>query len=305
MASGDSQGHPNGYGWWTKRITYNQAYILLEQMERLFFILEQCHNLQTFVISSEQPLPPLYHTDLTQILESRFSHSLRRLQNHAQSVPFIDCTEVIPSVNGLKSLGLRPECMTPVDGPFKPSFECITSLTIFLPYTRDTLLPRWVFPSLQNLSLWNVTPNHTFLAPFVKEHQTTLRHLDVITGYMGGRELSNILSNTPHLRSLAIPKSEIHALESWIRMQSGSNRVMDKVLLPKLSHLGFRFDGMPRDYSCGWGLECLEKILECEPFPELKVVRLLDTDAHRTVRQCNWEDIKQQCLKYGVQFEYM
>ena len=278
-----------GYGWWTKRVVCPYAFLGSEYAEELFNLLKQCHNIQIFTFSGEEHIIPLStQQSLVQLLESRFSHSLRRVDINMNpgEPPYYDA---IPRIRGLTSLTAMVRNDTPgITDNFL--FTHITTLTLHLLDYLNDLPSGWIFPSLRNLSLRGVAEDDVgTLVPFLTSHRETLVHLHVGTTWSENPELPVLFSSTPQILSLTLDKRDLHVLES------------STTALPDVTHLGLTHLSRKKFYRL-WSNSSLTDILDRDVFPSLLVIRLLDK-THSSTPGHDWTNVIEQCREYGVRLE--
>ena len=310
-----------GYGWWTKRIACaNDFPSSDEEAKDLFSLLGLCHNLQIFSMikmrGRGQPCPRSYLVGLSSLLESRFAHSLRRVEYYTRPPRFRDDTSTastIPRVPGLTCLGIVvregtavfdiPECHL-------ESFRSVTTLTIRLPSDILNLPSHWTFSSLLSLAIRNVaTGDIPALVPFVKRHRDTLIHLYISTiGETGNDLMLTLLSETPNVRSMALDDS---GFLHWMKAMVGRASSSDDPAFSFLTHIGVT-PLADEQASEDWAEEGeqsapsrtrrgVELMLEAGLFPKLKV--MLVRNMGSIVEEPSWSVIADKCKARSIQLK--
>ena len=285
------RGHSLGHGWWVKRVSCPSSILASVHVEQLFLLLEHCHNLQIFIIRpiGDLDVPLWVHSRLTLLLESRFSHSLRRIElysNWQARNANAGTTSPLPLISGVTSFGTVIRNYTP-DIAYDHLFHDITTLTMDLPAYIDKIPSQWNFPALRNLGLQRVSKRDiNALVEFIKRHQNTLLHLQIVTSTGTNALLPSLLSSAPQLHSLTLRDSNLGSM--------GRNTA-----LPQLTHLGI----ICNDKGNAWELETgIGDILDGGLLPSLQVVRLLSLEAPLP-HHIGWEDLSEACKDHGVRLE--
>ena len=148
---------------------------------------------------------------LRQLLQSRFSHSLARLEYFVEPDEIsggIGFDQILPQAS-LQSLGLTVRSNIP-NIALHSAFIHVTTLCIDLASTIYELPSTWTFPSLLNLTILELTdPDEEGIIPFLKRHGQTLHFLFIRTIAAVGGLVPTIISSIPSLRSLAFGEGDL------------------------------------------------------------------------------------------------
>ena len=258
-------GPSHGHGGWVRRISSSCDFLSSVDVHHLFNLLDHCRNLRAFIARSQDgdasaPVP--VQRRLSQVLESRFQCSLRRLELYINlttldEAPIISAESMIPHLEGLTSLGITMRNDIP-DFAQNRSFNCVTSLTLHLPSLLSIPLP-WSFPRLQNLVLNNIFDGDVqHLASFLIRHQDALLYLRVSSPVDEDNAVPALLPYTPSLKRLTVDYLDLNDVYQWCQPNT---------ILPHLTILA----GVERVRATNAGLQ--EAL--AGPFPNLKVVRAM------------------------------
>lgn len=258
-------------------------------------MLDLCHNLRIFSISRNN-VPLTIQNRLGQVFQTRFAHSLRRLEYRLEGG---DSGSPIPYASVMPNIRLTSLCVTVcpehLDHPFNPSFEAVTTLTLFVPGVLDKSLSKWSFPNLRTLSLHNTTSrDFPELSLFIGCHRATLKHLLIKETSFGDRHINALVPRHHNVRTLTIGHSEAQSL---------GRPTVDEEQMPivGISHLGI-LDG---SYASQNFATTLTNILSGQVLLDLKIVRLLNLeDSESTIGQFPyWIQVVDQCKLLGVRLE--
>ena len=258
-----------GYGWWTKRIDCPASLLTADNVEYLINLLEVCHNLQIFVVGRKGYLAEiLVYSRIASILQSRFLHSLRRVdlpwRMFREATP-INYISVLPDVP-LTSLAIMLRGQQP-DEPTPISFFSITTLTISLSPSVGRPPSHLLFPALHALSLLFLGTNDIpMLRPFIRRHDRTLRHIHIDTTHAIIHNIPDLVSCAKNIATFSMNKRD---LESF-----GQSSLNGMDPLTGITHLGVTW------FHDGLGLESfwngMHPLLRRRFLPDLRVVRLMD-----------------------------
>ena len=287
-----------GYGGWIKRIDCHSTLVSSEDVERLASLLECCHNLQILSISAHEGSEAGIQTRLNPIIQSRFVHSLNRLDYFVDNI-FKD--GFLPNVR-LTSLGIDPLQLSS-DTPLHPSLAEVTTLTIN-PSSTGVIRhfpSQWHLPRLRTLAIMHlIDPEIPVLQPFIERHQSTLIHLSLqVATSASPRNPGRLLGSLSCLQSVTLNDKDIPGLTRTAR-QDGRNAN------PTVEYLGI----IPFSTSHNLDRDCITKglgdILQHGVFPKLKVVRLLcerDHELFTTQAADYWDAAVELCELHLVRLE--
>ena len=278
-----SGSYAQSYGWWTKRLDCH-ALVFQHYFPALTLLLTQFHNLSVVTIEPVQA-PNDMTLRLIQIFESRFSHSLRRLdiKIHKNGSPHPDLP-VIP----LFSLDICVKYSLSHSGK-QDSFKNISSLTLDLPSTLQSYDDSLYFPNLKHLGLLSIgLLDISTLMQFVNRHSETISSLNMQP--LGTcRRLSHLINCTRNLRTLTLHDTAIMYL------------MTEQSSYPGITHVGLQ--STTRLQYLGRCLGWLERILkERSFFPDLTLVRLLDHH-DQTMSDLEWASVIGACASAGVRLQ--
>ena len=292
--SSASQSDP-GYGRWTKRIDCSLSYFEpdAEPEFHIFQLLEQLHNLQIFTIRGGTPLRGPAHARLLQIFETRFNHSLLRLDL------FLNCYGVVPRLQ-LSTLSVFFEDKV-VDQPMPPQFTHVSTLTLFLPDEGSVVPAQWHFPHLHTLAIHSHLAASPNMVPFITLHHRTLRHLYVkaYMRYLARKNLLPLICAARYLKSFV---TDPYSLNALIQLSRDESRVEQHTWL---THLGIIRETdstlctIARDVLC-------HLVGAGNPLSSVRVVRILKTifPTHITSDdQLVWSETSRICMDKKVRME--
>ena len=275
-----------GHGWWTKRINCPGDVLLSSSIVHFLRLLEQCHNLQVLCISGVVGAPKAHRIQLAQLLQSRFSHSLRRLELFGEDLmEDQEFTKTLPDIE-IQSLGISFSDVA-LDVPLHQSLINITTLTLDLATSIHNFPLTWTFPFLRNLAFLRLeSSDRRGLTPFLKRHGDTLRCLHIRSGPFSpiGNLLPSLISSTPSLQSLSLKDFDLANL-TWPQTISPSG----------LTHIGITLE----DDNSTAALKSVMGIARLETFPDLKLVQFLNWSGPGI--DSAWMDVLEMCSKSGVE----
>ena len=281
-----------GHGWWTKRINCNIEVLSRTQyVEKLFELLELCHNLGSFTVIGRADIALSIRTRLAHTLQTRFSHSLRRFECAPTGNALGDL--VLPALP-LRSLTILA-CGSYLDKPDCPSFNTITTLSLHAPYSFESNLshPRLYFPRLRTLAvLYPKTTGILLLQSFFERHNRTLKNLYLLTGNFI-KDLPEIFRGGTGIQWLTLNWQDLYHLV----------RAVEEGLIPLV---GIQRLGIVRAKQ-----EDVEKVLrpaimrviERKALPDLVVLRFMCLISPVRFQTNRWRVIIQKCLENQVKLE--
>ena len=292
--TGSSKRSNLGYGWWIKRIECPDQILYERNFQRLEPLLSLCHNLAIFAVSDAFYIAHAMANRLFSILESRFFHSLRRLDIKAYDMN--ELAVLLPSIP-LSSLDL---CLPTPEFALNPAcaaLSTITSLTLSLPegsfvYPESLHFHKsFYFPTLRHLGLLHVADSNVeALKALVAQHSAT-----VVSLYFNAQytcyEFSHLLHLATNLRTLTIDDDEFLNL-AWQAPHQPFTGITNLAIYEVNN-------GQEFAPNC---LNALQIILGGSVFPDLKILRLLNR-SNRLSGTKEWSEMGERCANVGLKLQ--
>ena len=274
-----------GYGWWVKRIDCPPRVLRLPSIIDFVELLGLFHNLQILCITGITRPSRTTQVRLAKILQSRFSHSLRRLDMFIGIDWLRESVPILPNVE-LRSLGV---CINRGITFHHQSFSPITTLSLHLG-TDDFYLPStWNFPFLRNLTLFRLSEtHHEGLIPFIKQHSLTLYCLCIHTTRYSGEQMATLISSAPSLRCFTCDDLDVINLS-----------IVVGTTLTGLTHLGIVHARGSTTIAPYRVRESILRIFRQGILPDLTVIRLL-SEVSPDRQATAWVSVFEDCSIYGV-----
>ena len=286
-------------GWWVKRLVICSSQIVAGNFDQLLRLLGACFNVKILLFSVNDYEPSCL-SKLSQIIQARFSHSLRHM-SICKRLGFNDSNTLygfpdLPNVP-LHSLSLTMDFNTTLqwnDALCSGAFASLSMFEIVITgRTADFTFPHSRFPSLQYLFVNGLDRDHfELLLPFMKLNGPNLLGVRFETRH-SYLDLSPFLEHTTSLKQLIMDDTDLVAL---------SSSSTDHPICSSVTHIGLVGIDYYRIEDTQRIAKGLDRILTRRWFSNLQTVRILEPYTPEYLER-TWAQSIAITAKHGVRLE--